>query len=160
MLAFLVPQVQEPVPAPAPTPIPAPLPLPLPDATQTALLEALANGRKAEATYSAVLAKFGPVEPFLSIVDAERCDREALLELFRAHGLKIPPDPHQAAPPLTPATLPEACAVGVKIEEASIAMFDRLLSLVREHDVRTVFRQLQEASRSHHLPAFRACANP
>jgi len=130
----------------------------MPDATRDALLEALADGRKAEATYAAVLAKFGPVEPFLSIVDAERCDRETLLELFRVHKIEIPPNPYQTAPPTTPATLPEACAVGVKIEEAAIALFDRLLSTVRERDVRMVFRQLQEASRSHHLPAFRACA--
>lgn len=152
MLPFLVPQAQ--------APVPAPLPLPLPDATRDALLEALADGRKAEATYAAVLAKFGAVEPFLTIVDAERCDRETLLELFRAHKVEIPPDPYRGAPPMTPPTLPEACAVGVKIEEASVAMFDRLLSQVRERDVRMVFRQLQEASRSHHLPAFRACARP
>jgi len=150
MLPFLLIQVQ--------APVPAPLPLPLPDATRDALLEALADGRKAEATYAAVLAKFGPVEPFLNIVDAERRDQEALLDLFRAHKVEIPSNPYQRAPPSTPATLPEACATGVKIEEASIAMYDRLLSQIRESDVRMVFRQLQEASRSHHLPAFRACA--
>lgn len=152
MLPFLVLQAQ--------APIPAPLPVPLPDATRAALLEALADGRKAEAAYAAVLAKFGAVEPFLSIVDAERCDREALLALFRSHNIEIPPNPYQGAPPTPPATLPEACAMGVKLEEASIAMYDRLLSQVRESDVRRVFRQLQEASRSHHLPAFRACARP
>ncbi len=154
MLPFLLIQV------PAPAPVPAPLPLPLPDATRAALLEALADGRKAEATYAAVLAKFGAVESFLSIVDAERRDQEALLDLFRTYNIKIPPNPYQGAPPLAPATLPEACAQGVKLEEASIAMYDRLLSQVRESDVRRVFRQLQEASRSHHLPAFRACARP
>ncbi len=158
MLPFLVPQVQAPVPAPLPAPLP--LPLLLPDATRTALLEALADGRKAEATYAAVLAKFGPVEPFLSIVDEEHCDQETLLELFRVHQVEIPPNPHEGAPPSTPATLPEACAAGVKIEEASIALYDRLLSQIRESDVRMVFRQLQDASRSHHLPAFRACAKP
>lgn len=158
MLPFLLIQIPAPAPAPAPAPVPAPLPLPLPDATRAALLEALADGRKAEATYAAVLATFGAVEPFLSIVDAERCDREALLELFRIHNIEIPPNPYQGAPPRPPATLPEACAMGVKLEEASIAMYDRLLSQVRESDVRRVFRQLQEASRSHHLPAFRACA--
>ena len=152
MLPFLVPQAQ--------APVPTPLPLPLPDATRTALLEALADGRKAEATYAAVLAKFGPIEPFLGIVNAERRDQEALLNLFRSYKVEIPPNPYQGAPPSTPATLSEACAVGVKLEEASIAMYDRLLSQVREPDVRMVFRQIQEASRSHHLPAFRACANP
>jgi hypothetical protein len=152
MLPFLVPQAQ--------APVPSPLPLPLPDATRDALLEVLADGRKAEATYAAVLARFGPVEPFLSIVEAERCDREVLLDLFRIHNVEIPPNPHQNAPLSAPPTLPEACASGVKIEEAAIAMFDRLLSQIRERDVRMVFRQLQEASRSHHLPAFRACARP
>ena len=154
MLPFLVSQAQAPVTAPLP------LPLPLPDATRAALLEALADGRKAEATYAAVLAKFGPIEPFLSIVNAERRDQEALLDLFRSHKVEIPPNPYQGAPPSTPATLSEACAVGVKIEEASIAMYDRLLSQIRDQDVCMVFRQIQEASRSQHLPAFRACANP
>jgi hypothetical protein len=152
MLPFLVPQVQ--------APIPAPLPTPLPDATRNALLEALGDGRKAEATYSAVLAKFGAVEPFLGIVDAEHRDQEALLDLFRAQRMEIPPNPYQGAPPSTPDTLPEACAVGVKIEGGSIALYDRLLSQVRESNVRAVFRQLQEASWSHHLPAFRACTKP
>ena len=152
MLPFLVPQVQAPAPMPPP--------LPLADATRDALLEALADGRKAEATYAAVLARFGAVEPFLSIVDAEHRDQEALLDLFRVHKIEIPPNPYQGAPPQTPATLPEACAVGVKIEEASIALYDRLLPQVREDDVCTVFHRLQEASRSHHLPAFRACAKP
>lgn len=148
MLPFLVAQA----------PIPAPLPSPLPDATRDALLEALADGRKAEATYAAVLAKFGAVDPFLTIADMEHRDQEALLELFRAHKVEIPPNPHPGAPPATPATLPEACALGVDIEEASIALYERLLSRVRESDVRMVFSHLQEASRSRHLPAFRACA--
>ena len=71
MLPFLVPRAQAPIPAP----LPLPLPLPLSDATRTALLEALADGRKAVATYAAVLAKFGPVEPFLSTLDKERSKR-------------------------------------------------------------------------------------
>lgn len=152
MLPFLLIQIQ--------APVPAPLPVPLPDATHAALLEALADNRKAEATYAAVLARFGAVEPFLGIVDAERRDQEALLKLFRDHGIELPPNPYQSAPPAPPATLAEACGAGVKLEEASIAMYDRLLSQVREDDVRVVFLQFQEASRSHHLPAFRACASP
>ena len=152
MLPFLVPQAQ--------APVPAPLPLPLPDATRKALLEALADGRKAEATYAAVLAKFGAVEPFLNIVDAEHRDQETLLDLFRAYKVDIPSNPYMGAPPSPPGTLPEACAIGVKTEEASIAMYDRLLSQVRDDDVCQVFHRLREASYSHHLPAFRACAKP
>ncbi len=154
MLAFLVLQAQSPLPAPIPAP------LPLADATRAALLEALADGRKAEATYAAVLAKFGAVEPFLSIVDAEHRDQEALADLFRTYKIEMPPNPYQGAPPSTPATLPEACDAGVKIEVASIALYDRLLSQIRESDVRMVFQRLQEAARSQHLPALRACAKP
>lgn len=150
MLPFLVAQ--------APIPAPVPPPPPLTDATRDALLEALADARKAEAAYAAVLARFGPVEPFLAIADLERRGQEALLDLFRAHQVEIPPNPSQGAPPTIPATLPEACALGVKTEEASIAMYERLLSQVRESDVRMVLSHLQESSRSHHLPAFRACA--
>ena len=152
MLPFLLLQAQ--------APVPAPLPLPLPNTTRAALLEALADGRKAEATYAAVLARFGAVEPFLGIVEAERRDQAALLRLFRAHQIEVPPNPYQGAPPITPATLPEACALGVNIESATVTLYDRLLSQVREREVRMVFRRLQEASRSHHLPAFRACAGP
>lgn len=148
-----------PPPPPTPAPLPAPMPRPLPEATKAALLEALANGRKCDAAYAAVLARFGAVEPFLNIVDAERKDQEALLGLFRDHGVEVPayvPDPN---PPLPPATLQEACALGVKLEEATIAMYDRLLAqVVRESDVRRLFRRMQAASRSHHLPAFQRCA--
>ena len=155
MLPLLLP------PAQTQTPVPAPLPNPLPDGTREALLEALADGRKAEATYAGVLARFGPVEPFLSVVEAERRDQAALLELLRAHTIEVPETPLKTEPPRIPAaTLPEACAEGVKLEEASIALYERLLSKVREPDVREVFRRIQTASRDHHLPAFRRCANP
>ena len=39
---------------------------------EAVLLEALDDERKAEATYAAVIEKFGEVRPFINIIDAER----------------------------------------------------------------------------------------
>lgn len=130
----------------------------LPEASRRALLEALDDERKAEARYRAVLTRFGDVRPFNRIAEAEARHQDELLTLCRWHGVTVPPDSWKAHPPAAPETLSEACAEGVKSEEANLAMYDRLLPAVKEPDLRATFLRLQAASRDHHLPAFRACA--
>lgn len=130
----------------------------LPEASRKALLEALDDERRAEARYRAVLAKFGDRPPFNRIAEAEVRHQDELLNLFRWHGVTVPPNPWKAQPPAAPDSLEDACAEGVKSEEANLAMYDRLLPLVKEPDLRAAFLRLQAASRDHHLPAFRACA--
>ena len=135
-----------------------PVRAPLPEASRQALLDALDDERRAEARYRAVLAKFGEVAPFSWIVRAEARHQQELLSLFHWHGVAVPPDPWKAHPPSAPDSLQEACAEGLKGEQANIAMYDRLLGAVKEPDIRAAFARLQSASRDHHLPAFQACA--
>ncbi len=115
------------------------IPIPVPEGTKAALLEALAAHRQAEAAYAAVLARFGPVQPFLDTVEAQRRREESLKALFQARGLEVPAAPTEGPAAALPQTLPEACAAGAKREEAIIAMYDRLLSQAHRADVRALF---------------------
>lgn len=146
-----------------------PTPTPTPTATATtstvsantiaALNASLDDERKAIATYEAVIAKLGPVEPFSSIMEAERRHVEALLPLYAARGLDIPDD-IWAGNGTAADTLQENCAIGVIGEIDNIAMYDALLTTLapEDDDIRAVFLSLQAASRENHLPAFQACA--
>ncbi|MFW6342781.1 MAG: ferritin-like domain-containing protein [Halothiobacillaceae bacterium] len=121
-----------------------------------ALTRALDDEYRARATYLAVIARHGPLEPFRSIAEAEQRHVDALVRAFWRHGLPVPPDPWfgKVCPP---ETVEAACAAGVEGEIANIRMYDQLLLAVPEPDVQQTFRHLREASLSRHLPAFSAC---
>lgn len=124
--------------------------------TIAALHEALDDEYKARATYHAIIKKFGPVRPFVNIVEAEGRHAEALLAQF--HRLGIPPRPDPWAGRATaPATLAEACASAVQAEIENAAMYDRLLAQITDPEVREVMLRLRMASQERHLPAFRRC---
>ncbi len=122
-----------------------------------ALSEALEDEYRARATYRKVLAQFGPVRPFVNIVEAEDRHVQALLRQFERLG---------AAPPLdtwpqrvhAPESVAQACADAIQAELDNDALYYRLLGGVSDPTVRSVMRRLQEASRGRHLPAFRRCA--
>ncbi|MFP4487308.1 MAG: ferritin-like domain-containing protein [Campylobacterales bacterium] len=119
-----------------------------------ALNEAIIDEYEARAYYSAVLARFGDVEPFSNIVASETRHMEALKSLFRKYGVQIPPDEAYFEPPQS---LQEACKTGVKEEIDNIKMYDRLLSVTDKEDIKNVFYHLQAASFNNHLPAFQNC---
>ena len=54
------------------------------------LLDALDDERKAEATYEAVIERFGPVRPFINIVDAEARHSAAIEAQLRRLSLPVP----------------------------------------------------------------------
>lgn len=58
-----------------------------------------------------------------------------------------------------PATLQEACQIGVDAEIANAALYrDELLPVVSENeDIMAVFENLMNASQQKHLPAFDRC---
>lgn len=118
--------------------------------------DALDDEYKAEATYAAVIARFGPVRPFINIVEAERRHANALLRQFDRLGF-LPRENRWAGNVPAPATLRDACAGAIAAEEDNIALYDRILPDVRDPEVRMVLERLQEASRDRHLPAFRRC---
>ncbi len=121
------------------------------------LKQALEDEYKAEATYEAVIRRFGPVRPFVNIVEAERRHQRALLQLFRRKGWTAPANrwTGNVAPP---ANLKQACEAAVKAEDDNIALYDRLLPSISDEEIRAVFTNLQAASRERHLPAFKRCA--
>lgn len=129
----------------------------LSDAEVAALHEALEDEYRAWATYDQVIADFGSVRPFVNIRDAEARHIEALATVFARHGLELPANPWPGKVDRY-ATVQAACEAGVAAEIANGAMYERLLAVVRQPDVVTVLRRLQEASRLRHLAAFRRCA--
>jgi rubrerythrin len=128
----------------------------MPTELEALLGAALDDEYKAEATYAAVIARFGEVRPFISIVEAERRHAGALLRQCERLGF-LPPENRWAGKVGAPATLREACAEAIAAEVENIALYDRLLPDVVDPEVRAVLEWLQEASRDRHLPAFRRC---
>ncbi|MGD9543590.1 MAG: DUF2202 domain-containing protein [Methylocystis sp.] len=127
------------------------------DKTIEALREALDDEYKARATYQSVIDRFGPVRPFVNIIEAEERHASALLHLFERYGVE-PPKDRWAGRVSAPSSLAAACQAGVDAEIENAAMYERLLAQVSDARVRGVLMRLQEASQQRHLPAFRRCA--
>jgi rubrerythrin len=121
------------------------------------LTEALDDERKAIATYRSVIERFGPVRPFVNIIEAERRHAAALIGLFDRYGLPVPEDDWAMVRVAVPESLPDACSRAVAGELQNIAMYDHLLDATPEPEVRRVLERLQSASRDRHLPAFQRC---
>lgn len=130
--------------------------VPLGKNARAALLEALDDERAAEDLYRAVIARYGPISPFVNIVESERMHQQRLVHLLIRYGLEVPP--RTATRPVLAETLEEQCRRAVDAEHANIAMYERFLRSVEEADIRRVFRHLQAAARDNHLPAFERCA--
>jgi rubrerythrin len=125
--------------------------------TRQALLDALADERKAEAMYEAVIAKFGDVRPFSNIVNAERRHSSFLMPLFEKYAVEVPKN--AAGEKLqVPGNFAEACKQSVEGEKLNIAMYDKFLEFVKEDDIRETFTYLRDASKNNHLPAFERCS--
>ena len=123
---------------------------------EAVLLEALDDERKAEATYGAVIEKFGEVRPFINIIEAERRHSAAIERQMTRLGFAIPANQWQSRG-MAPDTLAEACRIAIEAEVENIALYDRLLPAIADDSVRHVLQNLQDASRDNHLPAFRRC---
>ena len=122
-----------------------------------ALLEALDDEYKAHTTYDQVIHDFGPVRPFINIVEAEARHIAALLTLFERYGLPVPPNPWPGKAPHYP-DIDAACVAAVQAEIDNAALYDRLLASTRRPDVLAVLQALRSASQDRHLPAFQRCA--
>jgi len=120
------------------------------------LLDALDDERKAEATYAAVIAKFGSVGPFSNIAEAEQRHAAALERQLERLGIDVPPN-SWTGKVSAPASLAEACESAVEGEIENIALYDRLIPMIDDPAARQVMENLQAASRDRHLPAFRRC---
>jgi rubrerythrin len=123
-----------------------------------ALLEALADERRARATYKAGIDKFDNPRPFSNVVKAEARHESFLLELFAKYGFEVPENQFSGKSMDVLSTVAENCANAVDGEKANIAMYDRLLTTVSESDVKERFLYLRSASKDNHLPAFERCS--
>lgn len=128
----------------------------LDEKTKTILLEALNDEYKARAFYRLVLKTFGPIQPFVNIVEAEDTHARALERLCERYGIPLPVDEwDRTLQP--PASVLEACRAAVEGEIENIAMYDRFLKSTEMSDIRALFQRLQARSRDSHLPAFQRC---
>jgi len=124
--------------------------------TVAALTEALEDEYKARAIYSKVIETFGPIRPFINIVEAEGRHASALLRQFERLGLQPPEDKWSGLVDV-PSSITAACEAAVASEIENAEMYDRLLAVVDDPIVREVLLNLQDASQNRHLPAFKRC---
>ena len=126
--------------------------------TEEALLRALDDERHAQAIYQAVMDRHGEIRPFSNIIRAEERHELFLLDLFKKYEVAVPQDPWPARALEAPDTVRESCAQAVEAEKANLDMYDELLELVEEPDIRDIFKRLRDASKERHLPAFKRCS--
>jgi len=126
-----------------------------------ALVETLAGPEgefAAHALYSAILKKFGDVQPYANIREAETRHIQALKRQFGKYGIAIPEDKF-AGKVTPPETLLQAAKDGIEAEKKNVALYDGYLSAVKNYpDLTMVFTNLRSASLQAHLPAFQAAA--
>lgn len=128
----------------------------LDEKTKTMILEALNDEYKARAFYRLVIKTFGPIQPFVNIVEAEDTHARALERLCERYGIPLPVDEWDRTLQ-SPASVLEACRAGIEGEIENIAMYDHFLKDADIADIRALFQRLQARSRDAHLPAFQRC---
>jgi hypothetical protein len=110
----------------------------------------------AYAEYAAILEKFGSVQPYATILQAEERHVAALKRQFEKLGLAVPENPYLGKVQ-APTSLKAAAEAGVEAEKRNVAMYDQLLALVKDQGgLAQTFTHLQTASRDCHLPALLA----
>jgi hypothetical protein len=129
------------------------------DALEHALIEAIHDEYKARATYRQIIQTFGPVRPFVNILQSEQRHIRALTALFEKYAIALPLDDWDTRVTV-PASIQDACQQGVEAELENGEMYQRLLQETHGYpDVQAVFSNLQRASQQNHLRAFQRCAN-
>jgi len=111
---------------------------------------------KAYETYTKIIEKFGLVQPFVNIKEAEAVHYGALVKLMEKYNVEIPINNWYSRIEI-PNTLIECCEMGVAAEINNVTMYNNLLSHVVQDDIKDVLYRLQAASFNNHLPAFRNC---
>jgi len=111
---------------------------------------------KAYETYTKIIEKFGFVQPFVSIKEAEAVHYGALIRLMEKYNVEVPINNWHSKVEI-PNTIIECCEMGVAAEINNIAMYNNLLTYATQEDIKDVLFRLQAASFNNHLPAFRNC---
>ncbi len=127
-----------------------------PAAQEAALQFAIQDEYHAEAMYQKVITTFGPVKPFVNIVNAESRHSGAIARVMGELGLAVPaPMPIEIT--LEP-TIEQVCTSAVAAEKANIALYERLMGQVTDARAKQVFEANMRASAQNHLPAFELCS--
>lgn len=126
--------------------------------TKQALIDSLTDERKAEATYQAIINKFGQVRPFINIIEAEKRHQLMLMPLFEKYGVEVPKNEFDPTKISVPESLIDSCKAGITAEKENAALYDKFFQFVKEEDIKEVFTYLQRASVQNHLPAFERCS--
>ncbi len=111
---------------------------------------------KAYEAYSKIIEKFGNINPFSNIKEAEAVHYSVLISLMQKYEVEVPQNDWADKIDI-PNTIIECCELGVASEIDNIAMYNHLLNYAQDSDIIDVLFRLQAASFNNHLPAFRAC---
>jgi hypothetical protein len=110
---------------------------------------------KAYETYKKVIEKFGVVQPFANIMQAEINHFEALSQIAQKYEVPLPMNDFEGKIQ-APRSLLEAAEIGVVAEIENIKTYDDLIPhAVKYPDLLDVIYRLQAASYNNHLPALR-----
>lgn len=124
--------------------------------TQEILDLAYLDELKAEATYTYIIEKFGEQQPFINIINAEIRHSQSIFNLYKSFELTAPEFKNIPTPKFD--SIKEACNAGVIAEKENIELYDELMAQITEHNIISVFKNLQSASQEKHLPAFERCS--
>jgi hypothetical protein len=111
----------------------------------------------AAASYLAVLDKYGSVEPYQTIYQAELRHIDALIRQLERLGEDVPKNPYlgQITAPDDLVSAAEAWAIG---EVLNVELYDLLISKTENESLLKVLGNLRSASLDSHLPAFELAA--
>jgi len=111
----------------------------------------------AAASYLAVLDKYGSVEPYQTIYQAELRHIDALIRQLERQGEVVPENPYlgKITAPEDLVSAAEAWAIG---EVLNVELYDLLISKTDNENLLKVLGNLRSASLDSHLPAFELAA--
>ena len=111
----------------------------------------------AAASYAAVLDKYGSVEPYQTIYEAELRHIDALIRQLERLGEEVPENPYDGKIS-APNDLVSAARAWAEGEVLNVELYDQLISKTDNSSLLKVLGNLRSASLESHLPAFELAA--
>jgi hypothetical protein len=111
----------------------------------------------AAASYLAVLEKYGNVEPYQTIYQAELRHIDALIRQLERQGEVVPENPYLGQI-TAPEDLVSAAKAWAEGEVLNVELYDQLISKTDNESLLKVLGNLRSASLDSHLPAFELAA--
>ena len=111
----------------------------------------------AAASYAAVLDKYGQVQPYATIYQAELKHVDALIKQLDRAGIVAPANPYMGKIE-APADLTTAAQAWAEGEILNVEMYDVLIAQSSDSNLTKVLNNLRSASLDSHLPLFELAA--